>query len=314
MQRLSKLLAFPILLLSSAGVLPSQDPLPLPITVNVDLVVLHATVKDRRGALVSDLRGQDFEIYEEGVRQTIQLFRHEDIPVTVGLVVDHSGSMRPKMADVTAAAKTFIEASSPKDEMFVVNFNENVTMGLPKDVRFSDRPDELARAILNAPATGQTALYDAVLEAERRCETGQRDKKALIVISDGGDNASRHGLEELLTVAGQSTTLIYTIGIFDDVNQDRNPAVLRRLAAATGGEAYFPTVPGEAVAICERIARDIRHQYTLGYSPSHESRAGAYRPVQVLAHGAGRTKLSVRARTGYIAPGAPAPPKNEFAK
>ena len=135
------------------------------ISVNVDLVVLNATVRDRKGQFASDLREQDFEVYEDGVRQSIRLFRHEDIPVTVGLVVDHSGSMPRKLTDVIAAARTFVQSSSPEDEMFVVNFNEKVTLGLPDAIRLTNRSDELARAISSTPAIGMTALYDAVVKA-----------------------------------------------------------------------------------------------------------------------------------------------------
>ncbi len=149
--------------------------------MNVDLVVLHPTVTDRKGRFISDLRQQDLEVYEDGVRQSIRLFRHEDIPVTVGLVVDHSGSMQRKLADVIAAARTFVQSSNPEDQMFVVNFNENVTLGLPGAIPFTNSSDELERAISKTPTTGQTALYDASAVALERLQAGSRDKKALIV-------------------------------------------------------------------------------------------------------------------------------------
>jgi VWFA-related protein len=269
---------------------------PQTISVNVDLVVLHTTVSDRKGRVVSDLREQDFKIYEDGVRQPIRLFRHEDIPVTVGLVIDHSGSMRRKLADVIAAARTFVQSSNPEDQMFVVNFNEHVTLGLPDAIRLTNRPDELARAISNTPPTGQTALYDGIVKAREQLQAGSRDKKVLIVISDGGDNASTHTLTDVLKMAKQSSALVYTIGIFDEEDPDRNPGVLRRLARATGGEAYFPAKLGEVVEICERIARDIRHQYTIGYVSNSAAPPGSYRSIRVIAG-----KLSVRARDGYIA-------------
>jgi len=297
-------MALPLLLLAGFVGHPSpQAAQPYRIAVNVDLVVLNATVQDRKGRFASDLHEQDFEIYEDGVRQSVRLFRHEDIPVAVGLVVDHSGSMRPKLSHVIAAARTFVESSSPEDQMFVVNFNEHVTLGLPDGISFSNRPDELAHAIFNTPATGKTALYDAILEARKRLQTADRNKKVLIVISDGGDNASAHSLSDVLRMAGQSAILVYTIGIFDDADEDRNPDVLRRLAHSTGGEADFPTQADEVVAICDRIARDIRHQYTLGYVASNVGKAG-YRTIQVIAHHKGKSKLVVRTRPGYIAAGA----------
>jgi Ca-activated chloride channel homolog len=296
---------------------PSIDfPVPRPyrISLDVDLVVLNVAVRDRNGRFASDLREPDFEIYEDGVRQSVQLFKHEDIPVTVGLVIDHSGSMRPKLADVIAAAGTFVQASSPEDEMFVINFNEKVTIGLPDAILLTNRSDELTRAISNSPSTGKTALYDAIVKARERLQTGGRDKKVLIVISDGGDNASAHSLAEVLKMAEQSSALVYTIGIFDEEDADRNPDVLRRLARVTGGEAFFPGKLNGVVAICERIARDIRHQYTIGYVSNNAANPGAYRSIRVVARGTGNSKLFVRTRSGYIASGESRLVKREGAK
>ncbi|MBL0156209.1 MAG: VWA domain-containing protein [Bryobacterales bacterium] len=289
----------------------TQDPDAYRISVNVDLVVLHATVRDGQGRYASDLRAQDFEVYEEGVRQTIRLFRHEDIPVTVGLVIDHSGSMKRKLADVIAAARTFVRASNPEDEMFVVNFNEHVSLGLPDAIHFTNSPDELETAILKTPAGGMTALYDAISVALGRLQTGGREKKVLIVISDGGDNASKRKLAQALAMAAQSSAIVYTIGIFDEDDPDRNPGVLKRLARATGGEAYIPGNFAALPAVCERIAKEIRHQYTLGYVPASTAPRGAYRAIRVVAvaAAAGAGKLSVRARDGYVAGGESPPAK-----
>jgi Ca-activated chloride channel family protein len=178
-------LALPLLLIAIGGhaecqALPSADSQPAQsyqISVNVDLVVLHATVRDRRGGMVSDLQEQDFKVYEDGVRQSIRVFRHEDLPVTVGLVIDHSGSMQRKLADVIAAARTFLQFSRPEDQILVVNFNENVTLGLPASVKFTNSPDELAAAIGNTATTGKTALYDAVFYAQERLEAGTGTRK-----------------------------------------------------------------------------------------------------------------------------------------
>src|SRR5271166_1675293 len=154
-----------------------QDPGSYKISVNVDLVVLQPTVRDRKGRFVSDLREQDFEVYEDRVRQSIRLFRHEDIPVTVGLVIDHSGSMHSKLPAVITAARTFVQTSNPEDWLFVVNFNEKVTLGLPAGMSFTNRPEELERAISSKPATGMTALYDAVVEALQRLQASTQDKR-----------------------------------------------------------------------------------------------------------------------------------------
>ena len=272
------------------------------ISVDVALVVLPATVTDRQGGFVSNLGEQDFEVYENGVKQHIRLFRNEDIPVTVGMVVDQSTSMQPKLAEVSAAAQTFVRSSNPEDEMFVVNFNEHVSLGLPGAVRFTNDTVQLARAIVTRPAGGQTALYDAIAKALEELQAGSRDKKVLVVVSDGGDNASARSLAQVMKLAGQSSAVIYTIGVFDEDDQDRNPGVLKRLARATGGEAFFPGQLSEVAPICDRIARDIRHQYTIGYVPSNLTRNAGYRTIRVVARAKGR-EVSVRTRTGYVAGG-----------
>jgi len=272
------------------------------ISVEVDLVVLQATVRDRAGHTVMELGRRDFEVFEDGRPQPIQLFRHEDSPVTIGLVVDHSGSMREKLGEVTTAARTFVRSSNPEDQMFVVNFNEKVSRGLPGEMRFSNSADELGNAIGDAPALGTTALYDAIVEALQGLQKVERDKKVLIVISDGGDNASKSSLERVLKMAEQSSAVIYTIGVFDEGDPDRNPKVLRRLALETGGEAFFPSELSETVEICKRIARDVRDQYTIGYS-SMNVKPGTYHAIRVTARSEGHGKLSVRTRAGYIAGG-----------
>ena len=305
-------LALPIVLLmvlgfyAGAQIAPADNGLApeyYRLSVDVNLVVLHATVRDRQGRFVSDLHEQNFEVYEDGMPQHIRLFRHEDIPVTVGLVVDHSGSMRRKLHDVTTAARSFVQFSNPEDEMFVVNFNETVLLGLPEKIRFSNDSAALGGAIWRAPAFGETALYDAVVRALERLQEGSRDKKVLLVISDCGDNASSHSLAQVTGIAERSSALIYTIGLFDEGDQDQNPRVLHRLAQATGGESFFPGQLSEVVGICERIAREIRNQYTIGYVPTAAARSGAYRTIRVTARTTGNGKLFVRTRTGYITKG-----------
>jgi VWFA-related protein len=275
------------------------------ISVDVPLVVLHATVTDRQGSLVSNVGEQDFQVYENGVAQRIQLFKNEDIPVAAGLVIDHSTSMGPKLAEVTAAARAFVRSSNREDEIFVVNFNEIASLGLPPSIRFTDSTAELANAIADESARGQTALYDAIAMGLEQLQAATRDKKVLIVVSDGGDNASRRTLDQVMKLAEQSSAVIYTIGVFDQDDGDKNPGVLNRLARATGGEAFLPGQLSEVVANCERIARDIRHQYIIGYAPSNPAPDGSYRGIRVLARTKDRGKLSVRTRTGYIAGGEP---------
>ena len=187
--------------------------------------------------------------------------------------------------------------------MFVVNFNEVVSLGLPAAIRFTDSTAELEDAIMNAPNGGQTALYSAIAKALEELQAGSRDKKVLIVVSDGGDNVSARSLDQVMRLAEQSSAVIYTVGVFDEGDPDRNPGVLKRLAKATGGQAFLPGHISEVVAICERIARDIRHQYTIGYVPTNPARDGAYRAIRVVAKAKGQDRLSVRTRTGYRAGG-----------
>jgi Ca-activated chloride channel family protein len=287
---------------------PQIPPDQYTIKVDVDMVVLRATAQDRKNVLVSGLAKDNFQVYEDGALQQIKHFSHEDIPVTVGLVIDNSGSMRPKRADVVAAALAFARSSNPRDEIFVVNFNEKVSFGLPDNIAFTDQVGQLEVALARVVPSGETALYDAVGISLQHLKKGTRDKKVLIVISDGGDNASRHKLNEITALAGQPDVIIYTIGIFDDQDGDRNPGVLKRLAEDTGGESFLPRSLKEVAPICERIAHDIRNQYTLAYVPTNRNRDGGYRAIRVKASAAGHKRLLVRTRTGYFAPSAHSSP------
>src|SRR5271169_4401956 len=210
------------------------------IRTSVDLVVLRATVRDRKGAPVAGLGKEDFQVFEDKVPQQIESFSHEDVPVTIGLVIDNSGSMRSKRSDVINAALAFARSSNPEDQVFVVNFNEHVSMGLPGNVQFTGDQKQLEMALSRNKADGLTALYDAVAAALEQLKKGKWDKKVLIVISDGGDNASKHTLAQIMSMVNQSNALIYTMGIFDVTDEDRNPRVLKQLSGSSGGEAFFP--------------------------------------------------------------------------
>jgi VWFA-related protein len=277
------------------------------ISVSVSSVVLPATVENHRGAPVSGLGKDDFQVYEDGALQQIEFFSHEDIPVTVGLVVDNSGSMGPKRDEVIAAALAFARSSNPQDQMFVVNFNEHVSFGLPPDTPFTDQMAQLQTALSKFKTTGETALYDALAAAIEHLKQGNRDKKVLIVVSDGGDNASKHNLSQILTMAGKSDAIIYTIGIYTVEDPDQKPDALRQLSKATGGEAFFPQSVADVVPLCERIAHDIREQYTLAYAPMNRKQDGAYRVIHVKVTAPGHGRLSVRTRAGYYAPSKPQP-------
>jgi VWFA-related protein len=272
------------------------------LQLNVNLVILSATVLDRHDASVSGLGKDDFQVYEDGVLQQIRDFSHDDIPVTAGILVDNSGSMAPKRDDVIAAALAFARSSNPQDQMFVVNFSDRVSFGLPADVPFTDRQEQLQQALSGISAQGQTSLYDGIAAALDHLKLGSHEKKVLILISDGGDDASKLTLAQVIDMAKHSAAIIYTVGIFDELDGDQNPAVLRRFAKETGGEAFFPESSKETASICKEIARDIRSQYTLTYVPANALQDGRYRAIEVRAGGPGRGRLSVRTRAGYFVP------------
>jgi hypothetical protein len=190
--------------------------------------------------------------------------------------------MRPKRAEVITAAMAFARASNTKDQIFVVNFNEHVSFGLPANTPFTNETAQLEVALSKVAADGMTALYDAVAATLNHLKKGNRDKQALVVISDGA--------------------IIYTIGIYDRDDPDSNPGSLKQLAKATGGAAFFPGSVKNVVQICERIARDIRNQYTITYIPTNINYNGKYRVIQLKARAPDRGRLSVRARAGYYAP------------
>ena len=276
------------------------------LTLNANLVILSATVLDRRQAPVSGLGRDDFQVYEDGVLQQVKDFSGADLPVAVGILVDNSASMAPKRSDVIAAALAFARSSNPLDQMFVVNFNDRVTFGLPPDTPYTDRRELLERALSAIHTTGQTSLYDGIAAGLDRLKQANRDKRVLILISDGGDDASKHTLAQVLGMARQSFVIIYAIGIFDEQDGDQNPSVLKQFAKETGGEAFFPESSTDIPEICRGIARDIRSQYTLTYIPRIASRDGKYRTIVVKARAGNRGRLFVRTRAGYsVPPGAP---------
>jgi Ca-activated chloride channel homolog len=294
------LISFISLLASSVPAQQSRDGGQFTIAIDVDLVVFNVTVTDNRSRHISGLKASDFRVYEEGRVQDVKLFRADDIPASVGLIIDNSGSMLNRLLDVTKAALDFVNASNPEDEVFVVNFNENVYFGLPQSMPFTNNVDRLRAALTTAPA-GRTALYDALAAGIEHLNTGTRDRKALVVLSDGGDNASRHKLDDVLQIAQRSSATIYAIGIYDQTNADRNPSVLRKIAELSGGRAYFPNSIDDLNKMWRDIAGGIRSQYTIGYTSSNRSRNGAFRKVNIVASRNGRN-LRVITRKGFVAP------------
>lgn len=277
---------------------PQDEPHGFTIHSDVRLVVLDVSVKDRGGSFVPGLSRKNFTIWENGVPQPIAVFGREDLPVTVGILVDQSRSMASKRADVLTAAQTLIAESNPRDEIFVLNFNDTVRRGLPERQLFSSDIQALRTALYRGDIEGRTALYDAVYEGLKQLELGHRDKKALVLISDGGDNASRHGRPEVLQALDGSTATIYAVGLYDADDQDQSPGLLKHLAAISGGEAYFPSSSSVMSDICRGIAHDIRARYTLGYTPQLTN-GGALRRIRITVTLPSHSRLVAHARTQY---------------
>ena len=278
----------------------NEDPANWKISLDVEQVLLTVSVRDRAGRHVPQLMEDAFRVDEDGKQQRIEYFSREDIPVTVGLLIDNSRSMRHKHREVMTAALAFIQQSNPEDEMFVVNFNEQPRFGLPDSLDFAASPEVLSRALASVDLDGQTALYDAIGSGLDHLGRGRWEKDVLLVVSDGGDNASKMEFGDLLARIERSTALIYTIGIYDEANEDSNPGVLKKIARMSGGGAYFPTRMEDVRGICEEIANDIRSQYTIAYK-SANSNSGSYRKIRVTAKSPQGKKLVVRTRAGYFA-------------
>jgi Ca-activated chloride channel family protein len=263
------------------------------------LVVLHATVKNGRGELVTNLDQPAFTVFEDGKRQPITLFRRDDVPVSLGLLIDNSGSMRRLRSRVEAAALAFARASNPQDEMFVINFADKAQIDVPltSDVRV------LEASIARVDSIGGTAMRDAVGMAERYLrDHATRDRKVLVVITDGNDNASLTTVDRLRKQAEESETVIDAIGLFGDGERSKARTGRHELGALTertGGVAYYPESIDQIESVAVALARQIRNQYTIAYSPLNQALDGSYRTIRLTVTGSDR--LVVHTRPGYRA-------------
>jgi Ca-activated chloride channel homolog len=267
---------------------------------DVDEVLLHATVVDDHQHIVTNLERGAFTVFEDGKQQNIISFHHEDIPVAMGIVIDNSGSMREKRAKVNQAALNLVRSSNPRDEVFVVNFNDEYYL----DQDFTNDLLKLKEALEKIDARGGTALYDAVVaSADHEKRDARLDKKVLFVVTDGEDNASNESLEQAVRrLQDEAGPQVYAIGILgDEEHPKRAKRALEIIAQRTGGMAFFPKTLDEVDQITSTIARDIRNQYTIGYKPSNPRASGGFRLVKVEAKAKGHGKLVVRTKTGYYA-------------
>ena len=303
--RVDKRMLVIILGLALLGASEAQTPAPAAgdqqfrFSTSVQMVVLQTTVLNGKGAFARNLRQRNFTVFENAHQQAITLFSHNDSPVAIGLIIDNSGSMRRKHSAVLTAAKAFARNSNPKDQLFIVNFNDKVTLGLAGAQPFSANSRDLERAIPPTAGGGKTALYDALEAALDHIHELKQDKKALILISDGGDNASSHSLEQVINDATNSDVVIYTIGLFGKDEDETNPAFMERISAVTGGEAFLPARPGQAATSCRRIAQMIRSEYTLGYSPNGVESSKKFRAIRVNVATKSKEQLVARTRLGY---------------
>jgi VWFA-related protein len=266
-----------------------------------DLVVLNVAVTDSRGGFVSGLPAGVFRVIDEGQPQKIAFFAEQDAPATIGLLIDASGSMLENRDRVIAGVTEFARASHPDDEFLPLVFNEQVTPVLAPG-RFTSDPNELRGVLTTAlGARGRTAFHDAVTHAVEAVGRGRYERKVLIVLSDGGDNASRLSFNEALEKVLASNVVIYTIALIDPLALDQNPKALRRLADGTGGLAFQPDNVAVVSRVFRSIAHDIRSRYTVAYAPPEPDAKGHLRRVRVVIEAPGRTGLKVRTRTGYVA-------------
>jgi VWFA-related protein len=297
--------------LFSAAVLSAQAPTPpqradddVTFRAETNLVPLIVTVLDKSGKMVTNIPQSAFHVFENTVEQNITLFKREDVPVSMGIIIDNSGSMRDKRAKVAAASLALVKASNPQDEVFIVNFNDDAYLDCP----FTNDIKKMEEALDRIDSKGGTAMRDAISVATDYVkDKGKKDKKVLLVVTDGNDNTSNMTLEQLVRKEQQTETLVYSIGLLSE--EDKREAskakrALKALAEASGGLDYYPKDLAEVDKITPQIAHEIRNQYVVGYVPSNTAMDGTFRKISVQIKGYGN--LTVRTRNGYYAKTGPA--------
>lgn len=281
---------------------PGANPSPADdVTFRADtrLVVLPISVADSRGKLVTDLKQSSFKVFENGVEQPIKIFKREDVPVSLGIIIDNSGSMKEKRQKVEVASLDMVKASNPQDEVFIVNFNDEAWLDVPMTSDIKAMQDGVARI----DSRGGTAMRDAIsMSIDYLKKEGKRQKKVLLVITDGNDNASTINLERLVNRAQQNEVLLFSIGLLNE--EERHEAKIAKraldtLARESGGLAFYPKGVADVDQIALQVAHEIRNQYTIAYSPTVPEMDGSFRQIKVTVNGPGHPL--VRTRTGYYA-------------
>jgi len=313
MRLLSSLLflAVPVANMGAGQNPPTAPPETPTFRSDTRLVILPVTVADKSGKLIPNLTQNAFKVFENGAEQPIKIFRREDVPVSLGIIVDNSGSMRDKRVKVETASADLVRASNPQDEVFVVNFNDEAFL----DVPFTNDIKKLEQGLARIDSRGGTAMRDAIsMSIDYMKESGKKDKKVLLIVTDGNDTASTGTLEKLVAKAQKSEVLVYAIGLLNE--EERREAkkakrALDELTGASGGLAYYPKDLTEVDKIALQVAHEVRNQYTIAYSPTIQDLDGSFRQIKVTVSGAGRNAL-VRTRTGYYA--TPDSPDNKNAR
>ncbi|HLJ47205.1 MAG TPA: VWA domain-containing protein [Bryobacteraceae bacterium] len=278
-----------------------KDPGEIPVfTSDTRLVVLPVSVADKSGKLITNLTQDAFKVFENGSPQPIKIFKREDVPVSMGIIIDNSGSMREKRTKVETASADLVRASNPHDEVFVVNFNDEAFL----DVEFTNDMKKLEAGLARIDSRGGTAMRDAIsMSIDYMLEKGKKDKKVILVVTDGNDNASTTSLEKLVDKARQKEVSIYSIGLLNDEDRREGKKAKRaldELTNASGGLSYYPKELAEVDKIALQVAQEVRNQYTIAYSPTIQALDGSFRQIKVTVAGAGRN-ATVRTRTGYYA-------------
>ena len=285
-----------------ASVLWAQEESIFKLNVNVDLTEVHVNVTDEKDRPVGNLNKEHFRVFENQSEQQLSVFKHEDLPISLGLVIDNSRSMEPRKQRLDAAALSFVRMSNPEDETFIVHFDDAARL----DRDFTNSIPVLEETLAGVKPYGQTAIYDALILALDHMHYATRLKKAVLLITDGVDNSSKHTLNEAIEATQHAHVAVYTVGLLSESGGQKAEDSLMRIAEASGGRAFFPLTVDEARADMERVARDLREQYTLGYIPSNPARSGQWRSVRVDVippRGTPRTtKLYANYRHGYYGP------------
>ena len=277
-----------------------------PVHIDVDLALVNVTVTDPYNRLVTGLEPDNFRVFENNVEQEIRYFSSEDVPISIGVIFDLSGSMANKVGKAKEAASQFFKTANPQDEFFLVSFNERAEVMSA----FTSNIEDLQSRIISASAKGRTALLDAIYLGLSQMRTARNAKRALLIISDGGDNNSRYNEKDIKKLVRESDTQLYSVGVFDPFEyrsrtpeELNGPSLLTEVTELTGGRAFTIENVNELPDIAAKISAELRNQYVLGYRPSNKSHDARWRKIKVkLRAPKGLPPLSIYAKTGYYAP------------